>query len=36
LEEAQKAKSVVRLRRDSEGRLGYIYTADNQKIANAQ
>nr|DAZ72837.1 MAG TPA: hypothetical protein [Caudoviricetes sp.] len=28
LRDAQNAKSVVRLRRDSEGNFGYIYTAD--------
>jgi hypothetical protein len=28
LQEAQQAKSAVRLRRDSEGNFGYVYTAD--------
>jgi hypothetical protein len=28
LEEAQNAKSTVRLQRDSEGNYGYVYTAD--------
>jgi triphosphoribosyl-dephospho-CoA synthetase len=28
LEEAQNAKSKVRLSRDSEGNFGYVYTAD--------
>jgi hypothetical protein len=28
LEEAQNAKSVVRLSRDNEGNYGYVYTAD--------
>lgn len=36
LQEAQDAKSVVRLQRDSEGNLGYVYTADQDKIADAQ
>lgn len=36
LEEAQQAKSTVRLQRDSEGNLGYVYTADADKIANAE
>ncbi len=36
LEEAQNAKSTVRLRRDSEGNLGYVYTADANAIADAQ
>ena len=36
LEEAQNAKSQVRLRRDSEGNFGYVYTADQANIANAQ
>ena len=36
LEEAQNAKSTVRLRRDSEGNFGYVYTADADKIADAQ
>ena len=36
LEEAQDAKSTVRLQRDSEGNFGYVYTADSSKIAEAQ
>lgn len=36
LEEAQNNKSQVRLRRDSEGNYGYMYTADQNKIAEAQ
>ena len=36
LEEAQNAKSTVRLSRDSEGNFGYVYTADQDKIADAQ
>lgn len=36
LEEAQNAKSTVRLRRDSEGNFGYVYTADETKVEDAQ
>ena len=36
LEEAQQAKSTVRLQRDSEGNFGYVYTADQDKVAQAQ
>ena len=36
LEEAQNAKSTVRLSRDNEGNFGYVYTADQDKIADAQ
>ena len=36
LEEAQNAKSTVRLSRDSEGNFGYVYTADDSKIAEAE
>ena len=36
LEEAQNAKSVVRLSRDNEGNFGYVYTADQDKVADAQ
>ena len=36
LRDAQNAKSVVRLRRDSEGNFGYVYTADQDAVANAQ
>ena len=36
LKDAQNAKSAVRLRRDSEGNFGYVYTADQNNVANAQ
>lgn len=36
LEEAQNAKSVVRLQRDSEGNYGYVYTADQNQVDDAQ
>ena len=36
LEEAKNAKSTVRLQRDSEGNFGYVYTADQDKIAQAE
>ena len=36
LEEAQSAKSTVRLQRDNEGNFGYVYTADQNEVANAQ
>lgn len=36
LEEAQNAKSTVRLQRDAEGNFGYVYTADQDKVAQAQ
>ena len=36
LEEARFAKSTVRLRRDSEGNFGYVYTADAEAVANAE
>lgn len=36
LEDAQNAKSQVRLTRDSEGNFGYVYTADESQVANAQ
>ena len=36
LEEAQQAKSTVRLQRDSEGNFGYVYTADSGAIADAE
>lgn len=36
LEEAQNAKSTVRLQRDNEGNMSYVYTADQNKIADAQ
>ena len=36
LEDAQAAKSTVRLQRDSEGNIGYVYTADENKLAEAE
>ena len=36
LEEAQQAKSTVRLQRDSEGNFGYVYTADQNQLEQAQ
>ena len=36
LEEAQNAKSTVRLQKDSEGNFGYVYTADQDQVDNAQ
>lgn len=36
LEDAQNAKNQVRLTRDAEGNFGYMYTADETEIANAQ
>ena len=36
LEEAQDAKSKVRMRRDSEGNYGYVYTADANAVADAE
>ena len=36
LEEAQSAKSTVRLQRDSEGNFGYVYTADASAVADAE
>lgn len=36
LQDAQNAKSQVRLTRDSEGNFGYVYTADESKVADAQ
>ena len=36
LEEAQNAKSTVRLQRDNEGNMSYVYTADANKVADAQ
>ena len=35
LEEAQNAKSQVRMQRDAEGNWGYVYTADESKTADA-
>lgn len=36
LEEAQRAKSTVRLERDSEGNYGYVYTADQENVSAAE
>lgn len=36
LEEAQNAKSTVRLQRDNEGNFGYVYTADQNAISQAE
>ena len=36
MEEAQSAKSVVRLQRDSEGNFGYVYTSDQSAVNNAE
>lgn len=36
LEEAQNAKNTVRLSRDSEGNYGYVYTANQDAISDAQ
>ena len=36
LEEAQSAKSTVRLQRDSEGNFGYVYTADQSAVGEAE
>ena len=36
LEEAQNAKSQVRMQRDAEGNWGYVYTADEAKIDSSQ
>lgn len=36
LEEAQNAKSQVRMRKDSEGNWSYIYTADSDAVGNAE
>lgn len=36
LEEAKNAKSTVRLQRDNEGNFGYVYTADQDKISQAE
>ena len=36
LEEAQNAKSTVRLSRDSEGNFGYVYTADQDAVSDAE
>ena len=36
LEDAKNAKSTVRLKRDSTGSYGYVYTADKDAITNAE
>lgn len=36
LEEARDAKTTVRLQRDAEGNFGYVYTVDQDKIAEAE
>lgn len=36
LEEAQNAKATVRLQRDNEGNFGYVYTADQEAVAEAE
>ena len=36
LEEAQNAKATVRLQRDNEGNYGYVYTADQEAISQAE
>jgi hypothetical protein len=36
MEEAQNAKSQVRLTRDSEGNYSYTYTADEDAMAESQ
>lgn len=36
LEEAQNAKTTVRLQRDNEGNYGYIYTADQEQVNDAE
>jgi hypothetical protein len=36
LEEAQNAKSVVRLTRTADGGFGYVYTADENTTAEAE
>lgn len=36
LEDARNAKDTVRLQRDSQGNYGYVYTANQDKIADAQ
>ena len=35
LQDAQNAKSTVRLKRDAEGNFGYVYTADQKKVNDA-
>ena len=36
LEEAQNAKSTVRLQRDNEGNFGYVYTANQDDVSKAE
>ena len=36
LEDAQKAKTQVSLTRDNEGNFGYVYTADDNNVADAE
>ena len=36
LEDAQNAKTAVKLQRDSQGNFGYVYTADENNIADTQ
>ena len=36
LEDAKNAKSTVRLQRDNEGNYGYVYTADQDKVDDAE
>ena len=36
LEESQNTKSQVRMQRDSEGNYGYVYTANEEDVANAE
>lgn len=36
LEDAQNAKNTARLTRDSSGNFGYVYTADQKNVANAE
>lgn len=36
LHEAQNAKSAVTMRKDSEGNWGYVYTADDSAVKNAE
>ena len=35
LRDAQEAKTTVRLKRDAQGNLGYVYTADQKKVNDA-
>jgi hypothetical protein len=36
LDDAQHAKSQVRLQRDANGNWGYVYTADEDEVAKAE